>query len=67
MSYDVEAAAEVAPVVKTISVVDVRDGEKERMLAYSIIKTLNANRGSKYIKPSFGSGGGCYNVSRKRR
>jgi hypothetical protein len=52
---------------KTISVVDVRDGDKERMFAYSIIKELNARKGSKYINPSFGSGGGSYNVSRKRR
>lgn len=46
-----------------IPVVDVRDGEDERERANEMLKSSNQSR---FLKPSFGSGGGSYQVSRKK-
>ena len=45
-----------------IPVVDVRDGEEQRILANQILKESNKSRGSAYMKPSFtGIFGESYN------
>lgn len=36
-----------------VPVVDVRDGENQRLIANSILKASNANKGSKFIKRNF--------------
>lgn len=48
-----------------IPVVDVRDGNYERLYANEILKADKINGRSKFLHPSFGSGGGSYQVSRK--
>lgn len=48
----------------TIPVLDVRRSEGERRVVNNMIKQTNR---SKYLQPSFGSGGGSYQVSRKKR
>lgn len=47
-----------------IPVIDVRDGDKEREIANTILK---ASKVSKFFKPTFASGGGSYQVSRKQK
>lgn len=46
-----------------IPVIDVRDGDVERERARQMVKFSNH---SKYTRPSFGSGGGSYQVSYKK-
>lgn len=49
--------------ISIIPVVDVRDGKEARERAARMIK---GSQQSKYLKPSYGAGGGCYQVSHKR-
>lgn len=50
----------------TIPVVDVRDGKAERGLVNYILKGSRSQRGSNYMQPSYGAGGGCYQASQKK-
>ena len=50
----------------TIPVVDVRDGMAERGLVNYILKGSRSQKGSNFMRPSFGSGGNCYQVSQKK-
>lgn len=49
----------------TVPVIDVRRNEDQRRLAEYVIKQNNAQRGSRYFKPSYSILGYSYNVSRK--
>lgn len=49
-----------------IPVVDVRDGETERQNAESILNASKVNNSSRFMRPTFAQGGGCYQTSRKR-
>ena len=50
----------------TIPVIDARDGEHEQTLIKNMIRNTNRQTGSKYMRPSFGQGGGCYQISQKK-
>lgn len=52
--------------IKMMPVLDVRDGEKMRIKVNQIVKQLNIEKGSKFIKPSYSGWGYSYNLSMKK-
>lgn len=47
-------------------VIDATKSDKHREAVEKVIKTNNAKKGSKYLKPSFASAGLSYQTSHKR-
>ena len=65
-SYGIKVQTKKLKYPFVIPVLDCRDGEEVREQIQQQTKSANVNRGSMYLRPSYGGGGGCYQNSYKK-